>query len=318
MDIYCRLCLIGLPPDHQQITPDMKLIMNLCYRFFGIRLKPSIFPTFVCETCETTILNFHEFHCEVMRSQEFLIYENEESYLREEAALKEVESGVAAIEIEKFFVDDCFSESNYHNECFEAGFLEKSSQETSILKFICDICDAKLLNKETLKKHMARHLLQETFICEMCPEKRVYQTKVTLKRHQLIKHADLPEVFERTCNLCGKNFKNENILKNHLRYSHSKKGPLRCEICGKDFKNVLTMGNHVRRFHEKKSRFLCSFCGKEFSRKESLAEHNLTHKGEKPLQCLWCPKEFRHRSHFSAHRLKAHPKEYEKWKLERN
>lgn len=184
--------------------------------------------------------------------------------------------------------------------------------------FICDICDAKLLTKSTLKAHMLRHIPQPNAItCDICPQKKTFANNLGLRRHKMYYHSNDPKKYVRTCDQCNRSFKNQNLLNCHKRYDHTIKRQLTCQKCGKVFKNKITLGNHVKKLHSTEVvQFECDLCSKRFSRKIALLEHQSVHTGERKYKCLWCPKSFRNSSHFSTHRSTVHNKEYLKWKRE--
>ena len=82
--------------------------------------------------------------------------------------------------------------------------------------------------------------------------------------------------------------------------------PYRCTECGKGFKGNSRLLNHLRT-HRREKMFECVECGKSFSRKANLAVHQRVHTGERPYKCKECEKTFSRTSNLIAHR-KTHAK----------
>merc|ERR1719412_1580164 len=56
-----------------------------------------------------------------------------------------------------------------------------------------------------------------------------------------------------------------------------------CQDCGMKFATPKHRIKHYARVHDKK--YICSMCGKRFFREALLADHMVTHTGEKPHKC---------------------------------
>ena len=89
-------------------------------------------------------------------------------------------------------------------------------------------------------------------------------------------------------------------LNRHMKVFHEGAYDCSCEICGKDFKETNTLKNHMATKHSG-NLFECSVCGKEFSQSSSLRRHMLLHSGEKPHVCNVCGKAFNLKSSLNNH-----------------
>ena len=69
------------------------------------------------------------------------------------------------------------------------------------------------------------------------------------------------------CQECGKAFKSEVYLKNHVYYNHiHRELKYKCSYCDKMFGLKCSRKKHEERKHKPKS-FECKFCDKKFTRK---------------------------------------------------
>ncbi|RVE42649.1 hypothetical protein evm_012701 [Chilo suppressalis] len=62
------------------------------------------------------------------------------------------------------------------------------------------------------------------------------------------------------------------------------KGGIVCELCGKTYPNNVLLKLHLHR-HSGVKPFACSVCDKRFSNSTSLTVHSRVHTGEKPYSC---------------------------------
>ncbi|XP_076848666.1 uncharacterized protein LOC143495733 [Brachyhypopomus gauderio] len=106
------------------------------------------------------------------------------------------------------------------------------------------------------------------------------------------------------CELCGKPFQNEQVLKTHL-VMHQKKRSNHCELCGKSYSTTHALKIHLRT-HTGERPYKCRFCNKTFSQKGHLKGHERIHTGEKIYSCSACGKHFTWLSQGKEH-LRSHP-----------
>ena len=66
------------------------------------------------------------------------------------------------------------------------------------------------------------------------------------------------------CNICGKQFKTEELHKVHMKFHELKKKDLTftCETCGSEYKSNVTLKTHINNIHMGLRSFDCDICGK--------------------------------------------------------
>lgn len=108
----------------------------------------------------------------------------------------------------------------------------------------------------------------------------------------------LSEYFE--CQMCGKDFRSECRLNEHM-IIHTQVKPFCCDTCGKSFRNSSFLSAHGR-LHSGEKPYSCKTCGKCFRRRSSLMVHTRMHTGEKPDSCKICGEDFPFASTLNGHR----------------
>ena len=91
---------------------------------------------------------------------------------------------------------------------------------------------------------------------------------------------------------------------------HSKSSQCPYEVCRKEFKNEDLLKHHVKSFHNDDRKYPCPICSKLFIIKAHLDEHIERHSSERPYGCIDCPKSFKTASDLSKHK-KVHKMENE-------
>uniref|UniRef100_A0A5F9CFE3 C2H2-type domain-containing protein n=1 Tax=Oryctolagus cuniculus TaxID=9986 RepID=A0A5F9CFE3_RABIT len=114
------------------------------------------------------------------------------------------------------------------------------------------------------------------------------------KREQLEREA---KPFE--CEECGKRFKKNAGLSQHLRV-HSREKPLDCEECGRSFKADAHLFRH-QKLHTADKPFACRACSRDFLDRQELLKHQRAHTGHLPFDCDDCGKSFRGVSGLAEH-----------------
>lgn len=110
------------------------------------------------------------------------------------------------------------------------------------------------------------------------------------KKHQ-ISHRKIDEKYKKVvCEICGKKFVNESMLKVHM-FHHSTEKTFMCNYpdCGKSFRFQASYCIH-KNSHNKKIE--CHVCHRMFATKQSLYHHSLSHSGIKPFHCKICNKKY--------------------------
>lgn len=99
-----------------------------------------------------------------------------------------------------------------------------------------------------------------------------------------------------TCDICGKKFLRKGCIEKHKERQHANnqmRATFPCDLCDKVCHTKHDLKLH-KRIHTGERPYLCNECGKSFTRKETLIEHEYTHKPdtEKPHRCSQCGKGF--------------------------
>ncbi|XP_012612744.1 zinc finger protein 275 [Microcebus murinus] len=132
------------------------------------------------------------------------------------------------------------------------------------------------------------------FECEECGKR--FKKNAGLSQHLRVHSREKPFV----CEECGRSFKVNTHLFRHQKL-HTAEKPFACKVCGRNFLDRQELLKH-QRMHTGHLPFDCDDCGKSFRGINGLAEHQRIHSGAKPYGCLHCGKLFRRSSELTKHR----------------
>lgn len=92
------------------------------------------------------------------------------------------------------------------------------------------------------------------------------------------------------CSLCGKGCLYKSQLRTHIRDNHGGEKPrdVVCEICGKRYRRETGLRQHMVSAHSDQRDFVCAHCGKGFTTHTRLTQHLRIHSGAKPFKCKKC------------------------------
>lgn len=181
----------------------------------------------------------------------------------------------------------------------------------------CDICGRLYSRADTLRNHKIRKH-SGTYYCTFCchvfsNEKELIEHRPACrakrdKRNEDNKYKDKNAEYE--CYICRKSCPTHSGLLAHFRLTHSSDAvKFKCNVCGRGFST-----NFIRNMHENRhkqplndAKLMCTVCGKYLSSNESLRNHMLIHKGEKPFKCSHdgCGKSFRSLGNLTEH-IRSH------------
>ncbi|XP_013365168.1 PREDICTED: zinc finger protein 275 isoform X2 [Chinchilla lanigera] len=132
------------------------------------------------------------------------------------------------------------------------------------------------------------------FECEECGKR--FKKNAGLSQHLRVHSREKP--FD--CEECGRSFTAHTLLFRHQKL-HIAEKPLACKACSRDFLDRQELLKH-QRIHTGHLPFDCDDCGKSFRGVNGLAEHQRIHSGAKPYGCPHCGKLFRRSSELTKHR----------------
>uniref|UniRef100_A0A8D2DR84 C2H2-type domain-containing protein n=1 Tax=Sciurus vulgaris TaxID=55149 RepID=A0A8D2DR84_SCIVU len=145
----------------------------------------------------------------------------------------------------------------------------------------CGDCGKVFRGVSEFNEHRKSHLTAEPK-----PGPSRAQDDVVEKREQMEREA---KPFE--CEECGKRFKKNAGLSQHLRV-HSREKPFDCEECGRSFKANTHLFRH-QKLHTSEKPFACKSCSRDFLDRQELLKHQRMHTGHLPFDCDDCGKSFR-------------------------
>ncbi|XP_073966712.1 uncharacterized protein, partial [Choristoneura fumiferana] len=165
----------------------------------------------------------------------------------------------------------------------------------------CDQCDRKYTSAVQLARHGVCHRVAA---CPACGDK--------LAQALLPQHLRLHNSVQRTCTVCGKEYRGDDKLAAHMKLHDPKVDEAAyCAECNMQFRTMLQYRNHLR-YTLKHARsevmpFKCDECGKTFLTKTSLICHiDRMHSTEKKFACSDCGQKFTSRTRRNYHARTAH------------
>ncbi|KAM4715950.1 uncharacterized protein znf646 isoform 1-T7 [Anableps anableps] len=207
----------------------------------------------------------------------------------------------------------------------EENRLSRESGDGEDRRYKCDQCGRSYRHAGSLLNHKKSHKTG-VFRCSIC-QKRFYNL-LALKNHQR-SHFD---VKRHTCHECGKAFKIQNQLLNHLRrhkenraktqellqsdgsgpggrseqqagtakpQDGGEKRPFSCDQCGRTYRHAGSLVNH--RNSHKTGEYYCSICRNTYSNQLAMKNHLRSHFAYKKHLCQNCGKGFRGKKQLLAH-----------------
>ncbi|KAJ8917490.1 hypothetical protein NQ315_005539 [Exocentrus adspersus] len=167
-------------------------------------------------------------------------------------------------------------------------------------KYKCEVCALSFNNKTKFNQHKKTHDKSKPFKCEECLQtfSKKLHLNVHLRSH--IKQEDK----KFSCEMCGKQFIFEYLLKQH-EYKHKEEKPFPCTKCDKGCLTAESVLKIHMRKHTNERPYICDICGTAFRRSTDLKSHNRTHTGEKPVLCTICGKKMSTTGQLTIH-LRTH------------
>ena len=175
------------------------------------------------------------------------------------------------------------------------AFLDQHMSNNKTGRVSCPECN-KVMTTVNLFGHLRNHEGSKPFACALCEVKFVRPE--TLRRHLQDFHFKMHDY---ECMECGKTFFNNDKLRTHVLYTHSKaEKKLKCQDCGKMFHQLGRLNAH-RKIHNKHIACLYNTCHLMFSNQGEMLLHYRVHSQEKPYMCTMCPYSGKSRNQLTRH-----------------
>lgn len=202
---------------------------------------------------------------------------------------------------------------------FESMMEHKKIPKIDITRIDCRLCQEKIDNLETLKKHLTiihglkLHPITNEFLkfrltlnnltCTEC--KSTFPYFDSLKKH-------MAEHFGKfICDICGACFLEQASLRTHIKTHYKIDMCFPCEICGKNLKSKYSRYLHVATVHEKKPTVNCYKCDAAFLSHALRNKHLIEVHGDKrTFPCKLCDKVYNRRKTLMEHNRRIHLKVY--------
>ncbi|XP_029974780.1 zinc finger protein 34-like [Salarias fasciatus] len=120
-----------------------------------------------------------------------------------------------------------------HNLC------QKLKTVTDDKNKVCEICDKRFNQKNTLIVHMRTHTGEKPYSCKTCGKR--FSDQSSFLRHIKIHTGEKSYI----CETCGKRFNDRSNWLRHMRI-HTGEKPYSCETCGKNFNQRTSLSSHMR------------------------------------------------------------------------
>uniref|UniRef100_A0A8D9F1M9 Zinc finger protein 582 n=1 Tax=Cacopsylla melanoneura TaxID=428564 RepID=A0A8D9F1M9_9HEMI len=139
-----------------------------------------------------------------------------------------------------------------------------------IRNYQCPICGHSFADVTNLNVHMHIHTGEKKHVCDVCGKS--FTQWAHLYQHKF-SHSD--ELY--VCSHCGRNYSSPASLRRHITTCHTNVTEYPCEICGKGFRNKQILKDHLS-IHNSARPFSCELCNASFKLRKYLVQHYRTHK----------------------------------------
>ena len=130
--------------------------------------------------------------------------------------------------------------------------------------YTCSICAKICRDVVDWKRHELTHSNERPFSCELCG--KTYKAERLLKEH-VAGHTAIID-----CEFCLIKVEGTDNYKEHVKTSHQEK--IGCTICKMTFMGQKRLENHMR-IHSTEKQFVCEVCGVSYPFQKSLQNHML-------------------------------------------
>ncbi|XP_067636630.1 zinc finger protein 431-like isoform X2 [Eurosta solidaginis] len=154
----------------------------------------------------------------------------------------------------------------------------------------CKYCESVFVQLNVLHRHLRMHLGVNIHRCKFCP--LAFPLASELRLHLACHKNEEPETRERNITALKEEAKlKQKLLEIRYKNIRKKNQQYPCDICGKHFKTNWVLKIHKRN-HSGEKPHKCDFCEMRFSRVTYLRQHMRIHTGEKPYKCKYCERCF--------------------------
>ncbi|XP_066933101.1 zinc finger protein 853-like isoform X3 [Clytia hemisphaerica] len=108
----------------------------------------------------------------------------------------------------------------------------------------CELCKVDFATESDLIQHNQYHQGTHKYLCRKCY--RAYQSNPGRLKHEQLEHGAVPVLI---CDICGKQFKRKDRLKDHFATKHSLATPHECPFCDAAYKLRDYLRKHVNTMH---------------------------------------------------------------------
>ena len=145
--------------------------------------------------------------------------------------------------------------------------------------FKCALCPFEGKNLRCLKGHLKTHETEKKYACNFVNCDYVGKAKHLLLLHKKAHNALKPLA----CELCDYTCALKSRLDAH-KLTHTEK-KLKCDICDYTTNSSVKLVFHKKRHQDPSITFKCDLCAFTTPYRESIRNHEATHKPEKPFKC---------------------------------
>ncbi|XP_038105025.1 zinc finger protein 79 [Culex quinquefasciatus] len=254
---------------------------------------------------------------------------NEESESAEQSKSKRAKLLISEdlyeeVEAMAFRCCGCWLPFETQDELYEHGQVDHiskklSSDELDRKKWVqCDICYKTLRSAKQLLRHRSKDKFE--YRCKTCGD--TFINRVRVSTHYRTMHGPHANVSgtTRICCGCSLHLSSPEALSAHSEAVHlpnrpapNPERPFVCDICYHNFPHERGLWDHKTRLTSKVKKYQCSQCGKQFFYPGGLADHEVTHLGEKVFQCAQCPASYISRESLRKH-MQQHAMPEDKYK----
>ncbi|XP_030292122.1 zinc finger protein 235-like isoform X2 [Sparus aurata] len=211
-----------------------------------------------------------------------------------DAATHETNSGSPEL------ASDVSEEDVVQNDADALSATSKIKKKKTTGPFKCPSCDKSFALKCLMDRHYLTH--SKPHLCSECGKR--FSGLRGLAAHSR-RHTG-EKLYK--CSDCGTEFAYKSTFKRHM-HQHSLQKPIThvCKLCENQFTGLLPLQRH--RCCALKKTFVCSLCPETFECRQSLADHENLHSGEKDFVCEMCGESFFSSPSLATHRVTHTQKE---------